>query len=732
MDPFCITCLNSDICLSCSDFKAVYGSKCVDPCPSGTYNNTGTCLNIPASSEIQSTAAQIFAAALTVGSFVLFGSSQSMTAGLLAKILQYIRYLDIDYSPELRNLLHQDSNLVALSLIPDLPEAIQKRIPSTEMPHMFEEYKLEAPFLANFWPNLFVISIAFVLFLILIVLQRTTKSHYKSKLAWVIRKLYLAAVNFLIVQVYCSFDEITLFFILQVKFVSFDSEFSYLSLILSIGFTVIGVVSIGFHLSIIRKYQKVTQKTSNKEQNVELFVKKYEALSILFHDFKDTTSIQQSYLLLFIIRNILANVILGVIYEYPLIQTTLFVAFSLLLIFYLVIKKPFLEKLDLLEQLFYEGIVLGANICVFIMSLKQDNGTLYDVRHPLGQGVIYLSLTFNIGAVIFLLVRIFALTYQSIKSCLSRKQTKKVGPTPLANNIGQMAPEKLLKKPINYQNSKTNYSSTFSQQNSHLNSLLDMSLPKDKVDARDYFLSNRNQRIKNTLKRIEDNSFTSRAGSLLSIDDGKFTSGFPESDSSFLVPNQQKLDNVSKISNPKIEYNKQKMKTELKSQKKRRKFSDEIEVDTINKLNNPQSLMLNFDNVQIKSRAKNESIHIENPVLTKRSSLEPKYIIPTRQKYETPDFEFYPNASPTRKPLINSTTRIKDNNFIGMQNEIEKNFHLEDLSQRFERIKPTLGSDHVKKQKEIDVNKRKLKRAQDLKQSKIDKIVYDEDFEDFS
>ena len=384
---------------------------------------------------MQETAGQVFAATLSVGSFLLFGSSQSLTAGLLAKIIAYIRYLDIDYSPELKDLLQQESNLVALDLIPDLPYAIQKRIPSVSLPYMFEDYELEAPFLSNFWPNLFAIMIAFAIFLTLIALQKTISKHSQNRLARFINKCYFAALNFLIVQIYCSMDEITLFLILQMKFLSFESVFSYLSLLLSLFFTAIGLSSIGVHVWIIKKYQAIKNQSKGKnKKGVRIFLKKFEGLSLLFQDFKDTTFLHQSYLLIFIIRNIFANVLLGLLYEHPMVQTTFFVIFSILLLSYIIIKKPFIERMDLLEQIFYESIILATNISVFIMCIKQGNGTLAEAKEPLGKGIITMSLICNIGALSLVIIRLLALFYTTIKLWRNKKLNKKVAPTTLAND----------------------------------------------------------------------------------------------------------------------------------------------------------------------------------------------------------------------------------------------------------------------------------------------------------
>ena len=447
LDPFCTTCYNASICLTCSGGKLVYGATCVVSCPEGYYNSYGTCIPRSTSSLMQETAGQILSSTMTVGSFLLFGSSQSLTAGLLAKIIAYIRYIDIDYSAELKDLLQQDSNLVALDIIPELPETIKERIPSATMPYMFEEYELEASFLANFWTNLFGITIAFIIFMISIVLQGIRKRRKQGKIFSLINKLYFAAMNFLIVQIYCSFDEITLFFILQMRFLSFDSILSYLSLVLSLFFTALGLVSLFVHTWIIKKYQQAKVKCSGKNQKeMKIFMQKYEGLSLLFKDFKDITSLHQSYLLIFIIRNILANVLLGTTDNYPFVQTSFFVAFSLLLMGYIVIKRPFKEFFDLLEQIFYEGIILVANITVFIMSIKQNNDTLQESKESLGKVIIILSLTCNIGALVLVLLRLFTLLITTIHEWRKKRLKKKKEGNIISNAIGEYYGRKVIRR----------------------------------------------------------------------------------------------------------------------------------------------------------------------------------------------------------------------------------------------------------------------------------------------
>jgi len=43
LNPDCISCTNSSICLECNNSKLRYGDKCVDKCGAGTYEENGSC-----------------------------------------------------------------------------------------------------------------------------------------------------------------------------------------------------------------------------------------------------------------------------------------------------------------------------------------------------------------------------------------------------------------------------------------------------------------------------------------------------------------------------------------------------------------------------------------------------------------------------------------------------------------------------------------------------------------
>ena len=648
---------------------------------------------------MQETASQVIAAALAIGGFVLLGSSQALTVGLLAKIIAYIRYLDIDYSPELKDLLHQESSLVALNLIPDLPEAIQKRIPSVEMPHMFEEYGLEAPFLANFWPNLFAITIAFIMFLVLVGLQRAIKSNSKSKLAFVIRKLYLAAVNFLIIQVYCSFDEITLFFILQVKFLSFDSEFSYLSLVLSIGFTIIGLASIGFHIFLIKKYQAIKSKPRQNQREIENFIKKNEGISIFFQDFKDTTSVQQSYLLLFIIRNILSNMLLGAVYPHPITQTTCFVGLSLILMSYIFIQRPFIGRLDFLEQIFYEGIILVTNIFVFIMSLKQENKTLYDVRQPLGKGVIMMSLIFNIGAFVLMFGRILILLYTSIKSWRAKRQNN--NKVYRINSLAIIDTDSKL--PLDISNSKQNLS-LYQKNQMNFVSPSEASLIKENRDMKENFLKYRKKRIKNTLQNTSSNdSFTT-------LDEQKYPPAFTPDSVKYLHSKEKALNNNFLRSKHDNRENPFLNKKNLN--KRKQKDVGENEIHTINKLNNPQSMMQNYDQVNIKSKSRKQvrSKNLENSDTSQKlSNFDSSLNVSLNELANSESLNYYSHFKSQNTSYINSDS-------IGAEslNNRGSNYILPNLRIGTETFKTIPNSVNYGNQKGVDnaVRRWRLKRAQ--------------------
>lgn len=82
-----------------------------------------------------------------------------------------------------------------------------------------------------------------------------------------------------------------------------------------------------------------------KVQYIE-FIKRWEECHVLFMGFKNKNHCTQSFLLVFISRIIVFNLIIAYFFEYPLAQAIMITTISILMLMYILIVKPFRREIN--------------------------------------------------------------------------------------------------------------------------------------------------------------------------------------------------------------------------------------------------------------------------------------------------------------------------------------------------------------------------------------------------
>lgn len=146
-----------------------------------------------------------------------------------------------------------------------------------------------------------------------------------------------------------------------------------------------------------RKYQISPEKITSVLQQWEKF-------QTLFVGYKDDTIPNHCFALLFMCRTYLFNLIIAHLFDHPLLQAILIVILSILMIIYLIWKRPFKSKLVLCQSITDEITLLLVNICVMILaSLDASGGGNFSTRENLGDIIIIANIAICLSSNIYLL-----------------------------------------------------------------------------------------------------------------------------------------------------------------------------------------------------------------------------------------------------------------------------------------------------------------------------------------
>lgn len=334
----------------------------------------------------------------------------SVTAGMLAKMLQYSRYLDIPYSQRLEQTFkYHNSTYGPFGIGPKMPRELLLEVPLNPIPLRFLKFHVHSNFLVNFWDNLIFITIISGTLLILVLIEYTVVKIKGKKAPYpIIKNIRAALQNFCLMQFYNMFGDVLLFLALDLRRVTFDTRELTISFCISILFCLIGCIILVIHISILMKFFFFRKKESWASQFGE-FSKHYEGSDVLFKHFKDNSFFSQSFLLIFVIRNLFFNLVLALLSEIPLAQAILIFSMTVSMFLYLLIQRPFKSVINLLQHLTCELIFLVVNVCILVLAqLKFENQGSYELRDELCEAIIYTSLIFSFVPQVFLALKLSA------------------------------------------------------------------------------------------------------------------------------------------------------------------------------------------------------------------------------------------------------------------------------------------------------------------------------------
>jgi len=360
--------------------------------------------------------------ALSIGRM---GSSSSLCLASLAKMLEYIKYMKIDYSQRLDLMFQlQGSSELSLSFEVPLSEGIQEKFPDHKLPSNFEEYGLGSSFFLNYWETLGTLLVVLAGVLVLLLLTIVTKGKvYNHVFVW-LKTVF--KWNFLL-MVFCSnFEGVVFFTSLEMRTLDVDSFTAFLSVFVCVVaniFTVAILGRIAFILKDIRKlrYRQVHDISTEPHNKIDPH-RKWRSYQVLFLHCNEEKPIQQGFFIIFLARVYFFHLTIGYIFPNPLAQSVIITALSLLMLAYLITQRPLEEKIDLIKLIINEFIVLIVNFSALILAALGYNGKQTEGNTEVFSYIIIMSnLLFNTLVMVFLGVEAIAALIKIYKKIKAHK-----------------------------------------------------------------------------------------------------------------------------------------------------------------------------------------------------------------------------------------------------------------------------------------------------------------------
>jgi len=384
-----------------------------------------------------------------VGSFLSPGDPTSMSVGAIAKMLQYIKYMNVNFPAKVQVAFASQESDTGMNA--DVKRGLSKIFYYRQLPDKFGLYKAHSSFVVNLWQSLLILFAIYGVTVLLLFISKITKKD--SKVNSLTMKILPALKWNVFLVVFCgSYGDIVFFSALEFKSLNIDNFASFLSFILC--FAINGLALYIFAkiilVNLMRKKNLKTQTLNNRQDNTQTYLEEYKAF---FECYKDKSFDQQLFLAIYILRVSSFNIIIAYGFKSPVTQAIFIFLINIAMVAYLVIKRPMKKLINLLQQLSIELVLIVFNLCLLILAFADNaNNDSIDLRNDIGEVMMMINLIAPIVSMGLIVIKIILIAwefYQEYKQAKAIKimkpsQTNKLNIQKVnRSGINQNSPEEL-------------------------------------------------------------------------------------------------------------------------------------------------------------------------------------------------------------------------------------------------------------------------------------------------
>jgi len=334
--------------------------------------------------------------------------SSALLAGL-SSMLQYIRYMQIQYPPKVETmfLISADEPL-SISFDFDIPPSIDEKLADYPLPMAFDKYDIDSNFVRNLWDLIgsFLLSI-FAIFGLMIVVKLFKKL---PKIQLILKKfLKVAKWNIPAMMLCSSSGDIFFYAGLHVNVMRLNDFYS-VACFLIVLFMVVTTIWLWYlTLKIVRDYKR-SKDSANTDED---WKDKWDDYQLLFDNSEDKSVLTIAYMTFFILRGFIFNLTIACLYEYPLVQVGIINGSNFLMFGYLLVYRPLKEFLALVQMFVNETLIIILSVSTLILAVMDRMGIKGTAtRYTVGEAILFVIKIFNtIGLVFMGIQALFTLVF---------------------------------------------------------------------------------------------------------------------------------------------------------------------------------------------------------------------------------------------------------------------------------------------------------------------------------
>ena len=289
----------------------------------------------------------------------------------IGRLIHYIRYLDVQLPTKLQNItVRRANNVLSPRVVSSMFAKIRAWPSNHVLPGAFEKSDLPSSFIANFTDDLILLAI-----LLSIALFTTMLKFFANKLEWPHVELFLDKLclitrwNLPIMILASNTGDILFFAATDLRTYNIESTGALVSLSVCITMLIAVVFLIVATFLLAREIQtlKAQALQTGSFEKYNKFIHSWRGLQVLFKGYKDNTLFEQCFYAIYCIRIMAPMIIALCVYNIPVLQAILYLAISLLILSYILIRRPIQDKLSHINLVAIEVVLLVINMSVLIL-----------------------------------------------------------------------------------------------------------------------------------------------------------------------------------------------------------------------------------------------------------------------------------------------------------------------------------------------------------------------------
>ena len=289
----------------------------------------------------------------------------------IGRLTHYIRYLDIQLPTRLQNIIVRRANNVLSPRVISRMFAKIRAWPSNQiLPDAFEKSNLPSSFIANFTDDLILLAILLFTALFTTMLQFFANKFRCPRIEFFLDKLCLITRwNLPIMILASNIGDILFFAAIDLRTYNIASTGALVSLSVCITMLIAVIFLLIAIFLLAREIQSLKSQAlqSGSFEKYNKFIHSWRGLQVLFKGYKDDTLFEQCFYGIYCIRMMAPMIIALCVYSIPLLQAILYLAISLLILMYVLIRRPIQDKLSHINLVTIEVTLLVINLSILIL-----------------------------------------------------------------------------------------------------------------------------------------------------------------------------------------------------------------------------------------------------------------------------------------------------------------------------------------------------------------------------